>query len=251
MDSTIDHEERENFHEFLRAYCDIFAKNIYNATDYTYSNLKKLIRDDNLAIISGDKDSSVIVMDKKDYINKMETMINLGIEKGVYVEAEDSTLKDLKRFQDFLYRNFKKYEKYKKMCTTANQPAQLYGTAKTHKFHNNNQISLDELKFRPIIAQNGTCTYNAAQVIAEYLKPLYSDNEFIIANTQEFAKLIQQQQPLKSDEEYVSYDVESLFTNVPVMDTINYTLDQIYTEGKLTKICSRLVFKRLLLKLST
>ena len=38
-------------------------------------------------------------------------MIDDGIMKGTYVETTDSTLKELSRFQDFLYRNFHNYER--------------------------------------------------------------------------------------------------------------------------------------------
>ena len=93
--------------------------------------------------------------------------------------------------------------------------------------------------------------YNAAQVISKYLKPLYTNNDFIITNTQNFPSLIQNQPPLSVDEEYVSYDVESLFTNVPVNETITYILDEIYRNKKLPEICSRLIMKRLLEKLTT
>ena len=72
----------------------------------------------------------------------------------------------------------------------------------------------------PIIAQNGTYTYNAAQVIGDYLKPLISHNDYIIKNTQDFPKMLKVQPPLAEDEEYVSYDVVSLFTNIPIHDTI-------------------------------
>ena len=48
--------------------------------------------------------------------------------------------------------------------------------------------------------------------------------------------------PLQADEEYVSYDVDSLFTNIPVKDTIDYITGQIYVNKRLTSICSKLVF---------
>ena len=89
------------------------------------------------------------------------------------------------------------------------------------------------------------------QVIADYVKPLCSGNNYIIRNTQEFPKLLQQQDPLLPNEEYVPYDVKSLFTNVPIQETIDYILDEIYVKNKLPKICSKLIFKRLLLKLRT
>ena len=94
------------------------------------------------------------------------------------------------------------------MLPKSNQPGQLYGTAKTHKFTNIDEITIDNLKFRPIIAQTGTYTYNAAQVIAKYLKPLCSGNNYIIRNTQEFPISLKQQDPLLPDEECVSYNVD-------------------------------------------
>ena len=54
--------------------------------------------------------------------------------------------------------NFKNNEHYNKMYPTSNQPAQLYGTAKTHKHEKIDEINVQPLNFRPIIAQPGTCT---------------------------------------------------------------------------------------------
>ena len=157
--------------------------------DYTYSNLRQLIKDDILVVIPGDKDSCVIIINKVDYVTKMEEMTENGIRKGVYVKSEDNTFRDLKHFQDFLYQTFKNSGHYNKMCLTPNQPAQPYGTAKTHKNIENENIyglNLQSLNFRPIIAQTGICTFNTAQVISNYLKPLYTCNEYIIGNTQDF-----------------------------------------------------------------
>ena len=43
--------------------------------------------------------------------------------------------------------------------------------------------------------------------------------------------------PLQDDEEDVSYDAESLFTNIPIQETINYIIEQIYVHKKLMPIC--------------
>ena len=83
-------------------------------------------------------------------------MIDEGIENGIYIVTEDKMLEDLKLFRNFIYCNFKKYEHYEKMLPTSNQPGQLYGTAKTHKFDNTADITADYLEFRPIITQSGT-----------------------------------------------------------------------------------------------
>ena len=56
--------------------------------------------------------------------------------------------------------------------------------------------------------------------------------------------------PLPDDDEYVSYDLVSLFTNIPFDKTIDYIIESIYTHKKLPQICSKLVFGRLLEKIT-
>ena len=48
-DSVEAHRLKEQ-HEFLRGYTDIFTKNIFQTKDYTYHNLKKLIREKDVAV---------------------------------------------------------------------------------------------------------------------------------------------------------------------------------------------------------
>ena len=249
--NKVDHSELENFHEFLRGYTDIFTNNIYATKDYTYHNLREMIQNKDVVVVKGDKDSSVVIMNKLDYLSKLQAMIDDGIKNGTYVETTDNTLQDLSRFQDFLYRNFyKKYSRYDDMYPSSNQPARLYGTAKTHKFENLKDISVEKLKFRPIIDQTGTFTYNTAKVISDYLRPLCK-NEYSINDTQKFPEMLSSIPPLQDDEEDVSYDVESLFTNIPIQETIDYIIKEIYINKKLEPICSKLIFSRLLMKLAT
>ena len=59
---------------------------------------------------------------------------------------------------------------------------------------------------------------------------------------------ILQENPLHSNEEYVSYDVDSLFTSIPLSETIDFIIDEIYVWKKLEPFCKKLVFKKLLNK---
>ena len=45
---------------------------------------------------------------------------------------------------------------YEKMLSKFNQPEQLYGTTKTHKLTNIDEITIDNLNFRLVITQTGT-----------------------------------------------------------------------------------------------
>ena len=47
--------------------------------------------------------------------------------------------------------------------------------------------------------------------------------------------------PLQKNEEYVSYDVDSLFTNIPLKETIDYIIHKIYNEKFLKPICKKLI----------
>ena len=70
-----------------------------------------MIQNKDIVVVKGDKDSSVVIMKKSDYVTKLDTMIDDGIIKGTYVETINNMLKELSRFQDFLYRNFHNYER--------------------------------------------------------------------------------------------------------------------------------------------
>ena len=248
--SSVNPDDLENYRIFLRSFTDKFTNNIYNSRDYTYHDLKSLVNDNSVKLLSGDKDSSVVIVDTHSYYNKLESMVQEGIDNGIYIQSEDNTYSDLQHFQQFLYRNFKDHKCYKDMWPSSNQPARLYGTAKTHKFNSIDTVNIDDLKFRPVMDQTGTFTYKASKVISRYLSPLCK-NEYTIKDTLDFADFIKEQPPLHVNEEYVSYDVESLFTNIPLHETIEHIIDQIYNKKQLPIICSKTIIRRLLLKLTT
>ena len=115
-----------DFHEFLWAYANTYTKNIHATKDYNYKNLKNLTEHKDLGVISGDKDSCVVTSKGSDYDEKLQYMIDGGITNGTYAPTTDSTLSNLKKFQDFLHGNFKnKLTQYKDMGPVSNQPFRL------------------------------------------------------------------------------------------------------------------------------
>ena len=57
--------------------------------------------------------------------------------------------------------------------------------------------------------------------------------------------------PLQNDEDDISYDAGSLFTNFPIDERVNYIIEQMQVQKKLIPICLKLIFRGLLLKLAT
>ena len=47
----VEPEKLEKYHEILRAYADIFSSNIYNSKDYTYHDLKSLIKNKDIKVL--------------------------------------------------------------------------------------------------------------------------------------------------------------------------------------------------------
>ena len=122
-----------------------------------------------------------------------------------------------------------------------------------HSFINKNKFMKRDLavEFESLattVDETGTCYYKTGKVIAQYLKPL-TKNEFVINNTQDFPSMLNRVE-LSEDEEDVSYDVESLFTNIPINETIDFICDEIYIHKKIQPIGK---FKKLkhLIKMET
>ena len=150
-----------------------------------------MIQDKDIVVVKGNKNSSVVIMKKSDYVTKLDTMINGDIMNGTFVETTDNTLKELSQFQDFLYRNFHNYERYKDMQPDSNQPARLYGTTKTHKFETLEDITVANLKFRPIINQTTIITSNAAKVILDYFQSAFTSSRLTIDTLEQGVKYVQ------------------------------------------------------------
>ena len=119
---------------------------------------------------------------------------------------------------------------------------------KSHKFDTIEDINVKDLKLRPIIEQTGTYIYDVSKVIAKFLKPL-ARNEFTISDTLAFPELLKNIEN-SDDYEDVSYDVESLFTSIPIKETIDYIIHKIYTKNVIEPMCKKSICKKLLIKLT-
>ena len=71
VDKDILPDDKENFHEFLRSATNTFTQNVYRTKDRSYNLLKPLQRNKDIVLLSGDKDSSVVILDKVCYNEKI------------------------------------------------------------------------------------------------------------------------------------------------------------------------------------
>ena len=73
-------------------------------------------------VLAADKETCAVILNRKDYQNKVNNMINEGIADRKYIETVDNTHKDLKHFQDFLYCNLYKNEQNENMRRKSSRP---------------------------------------------------------------------------------------------------------------------------------
>ena len=114
-----------------------------------------------------------------------------------------------------------------------------------HKVKPEEQDKIGKLALRPIISNIGTATHKTAQYLCNLLTPL-SNSDFTVLNTKDFVDNIKN---TKAPVGYVaiSFDVVSLFTNVPLRDTIDIILKKVYDEQLIKTKITRKNLEKLLL----
>ena len=107
-------------------------------------------------------------------------------------------------------------ELHASLVARGSQPARLYGLAKVHK--NNTPV-------RPVLSMPGSAYHNVATYVAKCYKVVPECQ--INASTKLICDKIKSVK-LEEDEEMISFDVVSLYTNVPVMEAIQVCTDLLY-----------------------
>jgi hypothetical protein len=97
------------------------------------------------------------------------------------------------------------------------QPARLYGLAKIHK---------PDVPLRPILSMPGSAYHKIALQVAEWLPVV--DECKVNSSTKTIADDLEHIQ-LEADEEIISFDVSSLYTNVPVIEAIDLCTELLYS----------------------
>ena len=120
--------------------------------------------------------------------------------------------------------------------STGSQPGKMYGLCKIHK--NGNPL-------RQVVSMGGTASYELAKYLDKIIKP-YIPDEYMLYSTTMFLDHIKSFQ-FQPGDSLASFDVESLFTNVPLSETIDLIADHVYDNSNSN--CppfKKLIFKRLL-----
>ena len=177
-------------------------------------------------ILTTDKGVALIIMHKKDYIQKAEELLNTNTYKKI---TEDPTNKHKNRLVNIL-KNIKSEgglseETYKKLYPTGAVSPKFYGLPKVHK---------PGIPLRPIVSSTGTATYNTAKELARILKPLVGSSIHHVQNTRDFVEQMKETR-LKQGECIISYDAAALFTSVLMQPVINIIKERLAKDRELYK----------------
>ena len=186
-------------------------------------SLKILGKNKNLYISKFDKGNGVHIDDKSTYIQKMDSILSDINKFEIYHPHGNSRNNPFivlenkfnKKLLTLLNQGKITKEIYDTTKSIGSQPARLYGLPKVHKNSNNPP-------YRPILSMINAYPSNLAKWLDSILKP-FIPNQYCTKDSFEFVKNIQDFKPHPSQGTYiVSYDVVSLFTNVPINDTIQH-----------------------------
>ena len=213
------------------AFCsfDTFKKNKpkNNLNEIELQALNSLLQDKDIIIQKADKGNTIVIIDKDAYKKKMKAIISdcskfekLGIQEEKHLNFILNKEKRLREIIKSLYQKgcFTKSE-FLKICPTGSKPGILYGQAKVYKPVEDNCPS-----FRPILSTIGTPTYDLAKFLVPILKPL-TENEYRVHDSFSFASEVSK---CNSKDSMSSLDVESLFTNIPLEETINNIINDLF-----------------------
>ena len=164
---------------------------------------------------------------RSDYINSMEKIISDPSKfKPIPEPMEKFTLRVEDKINHYLLKlkNLKRItpDVYDKLRCTGSSPGILYGLPKIHK-----PDFSSKFQFRPIFAAYKTPSYNLAKYLVPILSP-FTTNQYSVENSYKFAEEIQDQDG-SSALVMASFDVENLFTNIPLQETIQIIVKQLFT----------------------
>ena len=186
-----------------------------NLTKDEQQALKRLKNDNDIVILPADKGRVTVVMDKTDYFDKMDALVN---DKQTYEELKRDPTPSLQRKLNSKILTLKKTDaidtqRYYRLRCSVPQPPKLYGLPKLHK---------PGIPMRPIVSFCESPTYQLSKYLTTILQPLTDKSRRKLQSTENFIDAIKTVQ-IPDDYKLVSFDVKSLFTSIPLQLALQCT----------------------------
>ncbi|CAN7984777.1 unnamed protein product, partial [Ixodes hexagonus] len=167
-----------------------------NLTRGKRAALSDLKSDKSIVILSADKGKGTVLLDRKEYDEKMCEILNDPLH---FVKLNhDPTAKSERQLVDHLQADLRLDQTlYRRLFSSDGATPKIYGLPKVHK---------EGCPLRPIVSFVGSPTYNLSNFLVEMLKPLTDGNSRSVRNSHDFVTDVRTQQ-LLDDDVMVSFDV--------------------------------------------
>ena len=219
----------------LRTTCEKYSK---IRVPYKYRKIvETLSKNSRIVIMKRDKGRGVVLMDRTVYLEKCLDILDT---KQFTKSSTAPTMKTEERIQRVL-RKIKRSFSTQEYSTI--YPTKFYGIAKVHKLPENGNVNY--LPIRPIVSNIENPTYQLAKYLAKLLSPL-SQSQYTVKSIKDFiGKMKNVNVPHGFNK--ISFDVKSLFSSVPLEETINVALDRICHRKEIDTSISKNDMRSLLL----
>ncbi|CAF1492766.1 unnamed protein product [Adineta steineri] len=205
-----------------------------------YRNILTNLRKDKLITIARpDKGRGIVILNKADYLSKIHTMLNDSSKFQCL--TEDPTISRETKLRNLLNRLFNDghiSEAFRNRArSTGSLPGRLYGLPKTHK---------KDVPLRPVLSAIGTFNYGLAKSLTPILSTIIKKHN-TIRDSFSFVKELLALPKSMSKYKMVSFDIASLYTNVPLNETIDIILEHLYDGDITPPVMDRKDMKKLLI----
>lgn len=181
-----------------------------NLSSAEHEALKNLQQDSSIMVLAADKGSAVVLLNTTDYHSKVNDLLSTGPYRQIVKDPTDKITRSVKQLLGSC-KNQLGQRLYDKLRPKASKPPRLYGLPKIHK---------PNIPLRPIVSCTDSPTYELSSHLAQILAPMVgSSSPTFVKDSAHFTEMTQSL-AVRSDELMVSFDVEALFTNVPVDEAL-------------------------------
>ena len=240
IDSSFRDQVKVAFYAFMSSCKSVCSSRVNRQF---HKSLSSLSNDDTIKVCKFDKGTGVCVLNSCDYFAKLDIIINDHSKFEKIVTTRANAKHPILKRQDVVKDSLKRLLKghipddlLYELIPKGSSPGKLYGMCKIHKKDN---------PLRPVVSMIGTAEYQLAKYLDSLIKPNLPQS-FMLNSTSDFLQKLNKFQ-IQPGDKMISFDVCSLFTNIPLLETIQIIADYLYSDSAvLTPPFSKKAFIELL-----
>jgi hypothetical protein len=196
-----------------------------NITKGQRKAVKTLQKEKSIYILPADKGKATVVVDKEEYDKKVLDMLS---DERTYEKLNKDPTAVYKRKLVSILSQLKQEKKitesqYTQLYPTSEKIPVLYCTPKIHKQDN---------PLRPIVDYTGSIGYKTSRALADLLQPLVGKTKHHVNNSKDFSEEVATVL-IEDGDIFISHDVVSLFTNVPIDKALDVIKERLLNDRSL------------------